>query len=171
MTASKVQLVSQRGPISQPIEPRNVVHNRVVPAVTRRCLFGVPDPKDLQDVYQRQLERERQRAINNYGFDVKYGKFINTTTDDSNTSSTTTKVNSNNHNKNNSDFLEVKNNKSNKYSLSINTKVNGTQECNKTNSTKSINVIAKTLSPKKHNLRQRNIKQATITGNVYFLLD
>lgn len=86
MTASKVQLVAHQRP--QMMLSRNPSTTttttttsdfRPARIVTKRCLFGPPDPQELQDVVNRCMDRERQRAIENYGFDVKTEKIVNNT--------------------------------------------------------------------------------------------
>lgn len=81
MTASKVQ-VAQRPSVTLKTTtstiPLNVPPPRMPPAATtpRRCLFGTPDPKELQEVWERGMDRERQRMLKNYGFDVKTDQFV-----------------------------------------------------------------------------------------------
>ena len=47
--------------------------NSVTP---RRCLFGAPSPGDAQRLYNEQVERDRQRFINRYQFDVMTEKYV-----------------------------------------------------------------------------------------------
>uniref|UniRef100_A0A336KV53 CSON000179 protein n=1 Tax=Culicoides sonorensis TaxID=179676 RepID=A0A336KV53_CULSO len=72
MTATKIDIMA-----SKPMQRCYVKDvQQVVPRVTRRCLFGAPDQDELQKIWNRNLETERQRMINKYGFDVKTEKFV-----------------------------------------------------------------------------------------------
>lgn len=79
MTATKVDSIA-----SKPMQSNkySYVHDvqRSVPRVTKRCLFGPPDQTELQKIWKDNLENERQRMINKYGFDVKTEKFVGSQT-------------------------------------------------------------------------------------------
>lgn len=74
MTATKVDSIATR-PSQRWCNVRDV-QKSVVPRVTRRCLFGPPDQDELQKIWKRNLETERQRMLSKYGFDVKTEKFV-----------------------------------------------------------------------------------------------
>lgn len=77
MTATKVDLIATR---QSQTNNRwcNVqdVQRAAAPRVTRRCLFGTPDQDELQKIWKSNLDNERQRMLNRYGFDVKTEKFV-----------------------------------------------------------------------------------------------
>lgn len=73
MTVTKVQVLSQVPNRGNAIQKD--VH-KLVPTVTRRCLFGVPDKEELQAVWNKNSERESHRMLTKYGFDVKLEKFV-----------------------------------------------------------------------------------------------
>lgn len=176
MTASKVQLVAAQQPIPRTIELRSATQTRALPAVTRRCLFGVPDPKELDAIYQRNLERERQRMINNYAFDPKTEKFVGPSGTEQANAKASTKPSSKPNKTSSSNEIESQSVGNSRKSTSmtatssvatksVNNKKGTTQKCNIPNA-----VIAKALlSPKKPYDRQCLAnKQKTLTGNFIF---
>lgn len=76
MTASKVDLMATRSSHSNRWCNVQEVQRTAAPRVTRRCLFGQPDQDELQKIWKGNLETERQRMLNKYGFDVKTEKYV-----------------------------------------------------------------------------------------------
>lgn len=149
MTASKVQSISQRSiPFNKASQVQNGVTNHATPPVTRRCLFGIPDPQELNEVFQRRLEHERQRAIKKYGFDVKTESYVNDTEQQTTSAS------------HENDCEKVTVTTQNQPCKST---VNNSSKCNKLNC-KVDDAGLKSPSPKKPYDRNQVTKQTILTG-------
>lgn len=61
---------------------------------TKRCLFGKPDSNESKRLYNESVQQDRQRFINQYGFDTVTGQPVKSSSSISSSSSSSTSRNS-----------------------------------------------------------------------------